>query len=303
MHITYLGTPNFSKKILTEILAEGISVNAVVTSEDKPKQRGQKKKPSPVKELANKKEIAVFHEIDKVINKTDLVLVVAHGEIIKKKHLQKPKYGFLNVHPSLLPRYRGPTPIQAAILNDDEKTGVTIMLMDEKIDHGPILNQKKLKLTGREYYNDLEDKLSMLGGKLLAETIPLWINQKINPKKQEHQKATVTNLLTKKDGKVDWTEEAILIERKIRAYNPWPGVFSFCNNKRIKFFKAQVQKQTENGPFGPPGKTYLGTNEKIAVQTGKDFLLVEELQIEGRSKVTSEEFLRGNIDFIGNVLN
>ena len=303
MHITYLGTPNFSKRVLKSLTAEGISVDAVVTAKDKPKGRGQKKSPTPVKKWALSKEIPVFHRLEKVIDKTDLVLVAAYGEIIKKAHLEKPKHGFLNVHPSLLPDYRGPTPMQAAILNGDKETGVTIMLMDEKIDHGPILAQEKINLNGDEYYKNLESELSTLGGQLLAQTIPLWIEEKIKPEPQNHKEATFTGLLTKEDGKVDWTESATLIERKIRAYNPWPGVYSFANEKRVKFFRAQVQKQTKNGPFGEPGKTYLGTNEKIAVQTGEDFLLVEELQIEGKPKVTSKEFLRGNIDFIGTILD
>ena len=299
MHITYLGTPNFSKRVLKSLITEGISVDAVVTARDKPRGRGQKKRPSPVKKWALGKDISVFHQLEEVIDKTDLVLVAAYGKIIKKDQLEKPRYGFLNVHPSLLPHYRGPTPIQAAILNGDKETGVTIMLMDEKIDHGPILNREKVELSGDEYYKDLENKLSTLGGKLLAQTIPLWVKEKIKPEPQDHKEATFTDLLTKEDGRVDWTESATLIERKIRAYNPWPGVYSFANEKRVKIFKAEVQKQTQDGPFGKPGKTYLGTNEKIAVQTGEDFLLINKLQIEGKKKVSAEEFLRGNEDFVG----
>ena len=302
MHITFAGSPKFSKNTLQELLKHGISVDLVLTAKDKPKGRGQKKKPTPLKSFAKKRKIKVVHKLD--FNKTDLVLVSAYGKIISKEEINQPKHGFLNVHPSLLPKYRGPTPIQAAILNGDDKTGVTIIKMDEKIDHGPILKQKEATLTGKEYYKDLEKKLSKLGGKLLAETIIDLQKGNLSPRKQKHSKASHTNLLSKKDGKINWKDSAELIERKIRAYNPWPGVFSYSEDgKRIKFFKAKVQKQTDTGPFGDPGKIYLGTNKKIAVQTGEDFLLVEELQLEGEKKVKSEIFLEKHEDIIGTLLN
>ena len=302
MHITYLGTPNFSKRVLHELLKE-IDVNAIVTGKDKPRGRGQKKKPTAVKSLAKEKNIVVYHGLDKVIEKTDLVLVAAYGQIISEENLKKPKYGFLNVHPSLLPKYRGPTPLQAAILNGDDKTGVTIIQMDEKIDHGPILAQQQVDLSGSEYYRDLEKELSTLGGRLLSSVVSEWVDGNIKPKPQNHSKATHTTLLNKDDGRIDWKESATLIERKVRAYNPWPGSYSCLNGKNLKIFKAEVQKQTEDGPFGAPGKIYLGTNEKIAVQTGEGFLLVEELQLEGSKRTTSKEFLQGNMDIIGEILD
>jgi methionyl-tRNA formyltransferase len=237
--------------------------------------------------------------LNEIIEKTDLVLVAAYGRIISEKNLKKPKMGFLNVHPSLLPKYRGPSPIQGAILNGEEETGVSIMLMDQKIDHGPILKQKKIKLDQTEYYKDLEEKLACLGGKLLSKTVKEWTTGKIKSQEQNHSQATYTKLFKKSDGKVNWKDSAVQIEREIRAYNPWPGSYSKLDNKMIKFFKAEVQKQTKNGPFGEPGKIYLGTNEKIAVQTGKDFLLIKELQKEGKKKTNSKNFLQGNIDIIG----
>ncbi len=302
MHITFAGTPKFSKIVLENALDQ-LSIDAVVTARDKKSGRGLKKKASPVKKIAKKNQISVFHNLDQVIEDTDLVLVAAYGKIIKKNNLEKPKFGFLNVHPSLLPKYRGPTPIQEAILNGDKKTGVSIMKMDEKIDHGPILKQKEVDLNQDEYYQDLEEKLAVLGGKLLAQTVKKWTMGKIKLKEQNHDQATHTDLLTKKDGRINWKEPAIQIERKIRAYNPWPGCYSKINNNLVKFFKAEVQEQTEAGPFGRPGKIYLGTNEKIAVQTGKDFLLIEELQLEGKKKTTSKNFLQGNIDIIGKVFH
>lgn len=301
MHITFAGSSKFSKIVLQNLLKDK-KINAVVTAKDKPKGRGQKKKPTPVKKLAKENNINVFHNLSEVLLKTDLVTVAAYGKIISKEELEKPKYGFLNVHPSLLPNYRGPTPIQSAILNGNKKTGVTIMFMDEKIDHGPLLNQKEINLAGDEYYLELEEKLAKIGGQLLSKTITQWIKEEIEPIPQNHKKATHTSLLSKKDGEIDWSKSARQIERKMRAYNPWPGSYSYLNGKLFKILKADIQKQTEDGPFGEPGKTFLGTNKKIAVQTGDDFLLIKKLQLEGGKKMTSEEFLRGNMDLIGSIL-
>ncbi len=303
MHITFAGTPKFSKIVLEKILKSDLSINAVITTKDKPRGRGQEKKPSPVKEIAERENLRIFHQIEDVIDETDLVLVAAYGRIFSKEILENPKYGFLNVHPSLLPKYRGPTPIQAAILNGDKKTGVTIMLMNEEMDGGPILNQREILLTKKEYYKDLEKKLAESGGEILSETVKKWVKEKITPESQNNSEATYTDLLKKEDGRINWEKSAEKIEREVRAYNPWPGCYGKIEKKLLKVYKASVQKQTEDGPFGPPGKTYLGSNEKIAVQTEKDFLLIEELQIEGGKKMSSKEFLQGNIDLIGNVLH
>ncbi len=303
MHITFAGTPKFAKNVLKRLLDNGIAIDAVVTAEDRPQGRGQKKKPTPVKKIAKDENIAIFYNLNSIIEKTDLVLVAAYGKIISEEDLQVPKHGFLNVHPSLLPKYRGPSPIQEAILNGDKKTGTTIMVMDEEIDHGPVLIQKEVRLMGDEYYKDLEDKLSKMGGDLLVDIIPKWKSKKNKATPQNHDIAIYTSLLSKKDGLIDWSDSASKIERKIRAYNPWPGCYTGINNKLMKIFKAEVQKQTEDGPFGKPGKTYLGTNSKIAVQTGEDFLLIEELQIEGGRKTNSKEFLQGNDEIIGQVLS
>ncbi len=302
MHITFAGTSNFSARTLNSLLKEGVKISSVVTPKDKPKGRGQKSKPTPVKKIAIKEGLEINNSLEEVIGKTDLVVVSAYGRIIEKELLERPKHGFLNLHPSLLPKYRGPTPIQAAILNGDKKTGISIILMDEKIDHGPILSKKEIDLTGNEYYKGLENKLSTLGGKYLSKTIKKWTENKIDPQPQDESKASYTGLLTKEDGRINWKDRAIDIERQIRAYNPWPGSYSTLNGKIVKIHKADVQKITEDGPFGQPGKTYLGTNEKIAVQTGEDFLLIEELQIEGKKKTSSKQFLQGNIDLIGKTL-
>jgi len=175
--------------------------------------------------------------------------------------------------------------------------------MTEQLDQGPIIASSKLKIENSKITHlELERKLAELGAKLLIETIPKWLEGKIKPKPQDNLKATYTKILDKKSGAINWEDSAREIERQIRAFNPWPGSFTKAGKKTMKIWKASVQEQTEVGPSGLPGKTYIGTNNKIAVQCGKNYLIIEELQFEGKRRMKVEEFLRGNIDFIGTIL-
>ncbi len=223
-----------------------------------------------------------FEKIEEL--KPDLVIVASYGKIIPKKILEIPKYGALNVHPSLLPKYRGPSPIQTTIINGDKKTGVTIILMDEKIDHGPILAQQEWKIPNSNdqipnksqipmtkiTYEELNKKLAELGVKLLIEIIPKWINGEIKAKPQDDSKATYTKILKRENGKIDWSKPDREIERQIRAFNPWPGTFTFIKHKnktlRIKVLEANLK------------------NKK---------LIIKKLQPEGKKPMTFEEFKRG----------
>jgi methionyl-tRNA formyltransferase len=235
-------------------------------------------------------------------------VVAAFGQILPKEILEIPQYGCLNVHPSLLPKYRGPSPIQYTILNGDKETGVTIIKMTEEVDAGDIVASARhevgsMKITSEE----LEKELANLGAKLLIETIPKWLKREIKPIPQDDSKATQTKVLEKEDGKIDWEKPAEHIERQIRAFQPWPSAYAECKmknakGKMLKILKADVLKQTKDGPFGQPGKTFLAPDDKIAVQTGKDFLIIKELQLEGKRKISSAEFLRGHADFIGTIL-
>jgi len=204
--------------------------------------------------------------------KPDLVIIASYGKIIPKDILEIPKYGCLNIHPSLLPKYRGPSPIQTTILNGDKKTGVTIILMDEKIDHGPILGQRELEFSIFNFqFSKLHNKLAELGVKLLIETIPKWIKGEIKPKLQDESKATYTKILKRQDGKIDWSKPAQEIERQIRAFNPWPGIFTFIKHKnkklRVKILQAEISKDNK--------------------------LIIKKLQPEGKRPMTFEEFKRG----------
>jgi len=308
--IVFLGTPEFGAIVLDELSKTKFKPVLVITSPDKPVGREQVITPPPVKVLAQKYDIPVFQP-EKISNaeskirslKPDLIIIAAYGKIIPKQILDIPKYGCLNIHPSLLPQYRGPSPIQFTILNGDEKTGVTIILVTEKMDQGPILTDLEFVIKNSEItYQELEKELANWGGQLLIKTIPKWLKGKIKPKPQDESKATYTKIFKKEDGKINWGKKAEEIERQIRAFNPWPGTFCKADNKTLKIWKASVLEQTDKAPKGVLGKTFLAPDEKIAIQCGEGYLIIEELQFSGKRRMKAEEFLRGNIDFIGIIL-
>lgn len=304
----FMGTPEFGAIILKWLCQANYKPILVVTSPDKPKGRKQILTPPPVKVVAQKYKIPIAQP-ERIMNyefeiknlKPDLILVVAYGQILPKEVLEIPKYGCLNVHPSLLPKYRGASPIQYAILNGDKETGVTIILMDEKMDQGPILTISKFQITNPKItYLELHNKLAELGAKLLIETIPKWVKGEIKPKSQDESKATYTKILTKKDGKIDWQKSAEEIERQIRAFDPWPGSWTLWEGKRIKILKARVLKNEKKSYL--LGRTLINPQNELCVQCGKDFLIVERLKLEGKREMTSEEFFRGHPNFIGTIL-
>ena len=312
--IVFLGTPEFGASVLEGLVKAGYTPMLIITSPDKPVGRKQILIPSPVKVIAEKYGFSVLQP-EKILNSKhqlqaanpDLIILAAYSQILPKEILHIPKQGCLNVHPSLLPSLRGASPIQSAILAGVKETGVTIILMDGKIDHGPIVRNKKLNIKDKKWtWKELEKELAYLGAQLLIETIPQWMKGEIKPAPQDETKATFTKILTKEDGKIDWEKSAQDIEKQVRAFEKFPGSFcSFPQNKkhlRLKILKADVLLQTNQGPTGVFGKTFLAPNNKIAVQTGKDFLLITELQLEGKKPITSEDFLRGHPDFIGTIL-
>ncbi|MCX6764750.1 MAG: methionyl-tRNA formyltransferase [Candidatus Nealsonbacteria bacterium] len=310
MKIIFIGTPNFGAIVLEKLLKNKMEPVLVVTKPDKPIGRKKVITPPPVKILAKKYKIP-FLQPDKIENiqrelekiNPDLILVAAYGKIIPKKILQIPKHGCLNVHPSLLPKHRGASPLQFTVLNGDKETGVTLILMTEKMDEGPILDQLKIKIENQKIFpEELEKKLAELGADLAVKIIPKWIKNKIKPQKQNEKEATYTKIIKKEDGKIDWSKPAEYLEKQIRAFHPWPGSFCKIDDKIMKVLKASALEQTKVGPQGPIGKTYLATNEQIAVQCKKDYLIIEELQFEGKKKMTAKDFLKGNMNFIGKIL-
>ena len=303
-----MGTPGFGATSLQKMIDNDINPFLVVTNPDKPVGRGKQIQQSVVAELAIKNNINVFKpqtmkeledEMEEV--KPDLIVIASYGKIISKKVLDIPKYKTINVHPSLLPKYRGPSPIQYAILNGDKKTGVTIMLVEPEMDSGDILNQKEYVIKDKTNYEELSHELALIGGDLLVNTINDWVSGKIKLKKQDSF-PVYTKILDRFDGRIDWKDSAEEIERQVRAFNPWPGAYTYNKDKIIKILEADVLEQTRNGPFGTPGKTYLGTNGTIAVQAGRDFLVIKSFQLEGKKAMKTEEYLRGNNDLIGILL-
>lgn len=321
MKIVFIGTPEFSANILRTIINGEYKPALVVTETDKPAGREQIIAPPPVKLLAQEHNIPLEQPAKiencklKIQNlKPDLGIVAAFGQIIPKDILGIPKYGFLNVHPSLLPRWRGPSPIQYAILNGDRKTGVTVMLMDEKIDHGPILSQREMEIDENETGKTLYQKLADLGARLLLETIFHLQRGSIKARPQNEEEVIYSKLLKRQNGKINWQKTAEEIERQVRAFELWPESFTFWQSKnigkllKIKILKAKTLKSKEGMSY-PVGKALVIPQSEICVQCGKgflpaegDFLVIEKLQLEGKKEMTSEEFLRGHPGFVGTVL-
>lgn len=310
LKIIFFGTPKFGRIILEKLIEANYKPILVVTAPDKPAGRKQELIPSPVKQLAEACKISALqperfdqHTIRDVqsIN-PDLIIVAAYGQIIPKKILEIPKYGTLNVHPSLLPRWRGPSPIQYAIRNGDNETGITIMLMDEKIDHGPIVANAKCQMPDARWTTDeLSKELAELGAQLLTETIPQWVTGEITPKEQDHKNATYSKILTKEDGHIDWSKSAEEIERQIRAFTHWPGSFTFWNDHRIEIAKGYPLPLSSAEKL-IPGQIFSRKKGEIAIQTGRGVFIVEKLQIAGKNEMTAQQFLNGYSEIIGAIL-
>lgn len=308
-----MGTPEFGATILEGLIKANFKPVLVVTAPDKPVGRRQILTPPPVKLIAQAYNIPV-EQPESILNlksqisnlKPDLIIVAAYGQIFPQEILNIPKRGSLNVHPSLLPKHRGPSPIQNSILNDDKETGVSVILMDARLDGGPILSQRKTEIGLNETAKQLRDRLTVLGSELLIDTIPDWIRGQIKIQPQDETMATYTKTLKKEDGKVDWAKSAKDLEREIRAFDPWPGSYFMWEEKdgkikTIKILEARVLKTIDTKKYSI-GKTLVAPQNDLCVQTGQGFLVVGRLQLEGKKPMPSEEFLRGHPDFIGAIL-
>ena len=316
MSFAFFGTSKFAVFVLESLKTEGLMPSFIISTADKPKNRGLKTEATPVKKWAEENKIAVSQpeklkspEFIRTLLDTrcPTAIVSAYGKIIPKEVLDIFPKGILNVHPSLLPAWRGANPIRSSILAGDIKTGTTIVLMDEEVDHGPILAEQELKYPiNNIQYSTLENKLAELGGKMLVETIPKWLAGEIKPQEQDHSKATYTKKITKEDGRINWSEPAEMIERKIRALNPWPGTFAFWNEKRVKILEGkELGNELGNGVSKSdptPGKVFK-RNTGFGVFCAKSALLIEKAQLEGKNPQNAKEFLNGHPDIIGSVLN
>lgn len=309
----FMGTPDFAVPGLKSLLDdESFEVVAVFTQPDKPIGRKQILNLPPIKILAQKFNIPVYQpenirtETDKIAEiKADLIIVIAYGKIIPQNILDLPKFNCINIHASLLPKYRGSACLNAPIVNSDEKTGLTIMKMEAGLDTGPILFQKEIKLDKRETLETIHDKLANLGAELLPTILKDWVNRKIKPIEQDESKATYVKKLEKEDGKINWQKSALEIERQIRGLNPWPGTYTITEKKSVisnKIIKIlQVDHNILEINNHKIGEVFLVSN-KLAIQCGQDSLLILRLQIEGGRALEIQEFLRGNNNLIGSIL-
>jgi methionyl-tRNA formyltransferase len=299
LRIIFMGTAELSCASLEKLAREeNFSVVAVVTQPDKSKGRELKLQLSPVKIIAEKLKLRILQPTktrdEKFISelrelKPDLIVVVAYGQILPQSILDLPKFGCINVHTSLLPKYRGASPIQSAILNGETETGVTIMKMDAGLDSGEILSQRKIPILPEDDSQTLHDKFAKLGAELLVETIPDFVSGKILPKPQNNSEVTYTKKIKKEDGKIDWNLSAQEILNRLRAFTPWPGVFTFLDRKLLKIWKIEIAEESAKA-----GKILSADKNGIVVACGKNALQILELQLEGGRRMSAQEFLAGH---------
>ena len=299
MRIVYMGTPDFAVPALTCLYERGHEILCAVSQPDKPQGRHAETVPTPVKKEAERLGIPVLQPVkatdpsflEKIREMApDAVVVAAYGKILRKAFLDIPKYGCINIHASLLPKYRGSAPIQQAVINGDEKTGVTIMKLDEGMDTGGILLQKEVTIDPEETGGSLFEKLSLIGGPLCDEALRALENGTLSPKAQDESLATMAPPLTKEMGEMNFEKEAAVLERLVRGLSPWPGTYTAVNGKLLKIHKVSVCE----GSFGEIPGTFLPGNSELIVVCGNGTALrITELQMEGKKRMSAEEFLRG----------
>ena len=298
MRTIFMGPPDFAVPTLEALVTGGHEVIAAVTQPDKPKGRGKAVLMTPVKEKALEYGIPVYQpvkarepEFIEVLKslEPEVIVVVAFGQILPKEILEIPRYGCVNVHASLLPKYRGAAPIQWAVIDGEEESGVTTMQMDEGLDTGDILEMEKIRLEEKETGGSLFDKLSRLGGKLILSTLSGLENGTVVPRKQGETTTPYAKMLKKTMGEIDWNMEAAAIERLIRGLNPWPSAYTSCNGKTLKIWAADV---LPGGQGEEPGRVRAG-KDSLLVETGSGLLSITELQLEGKKRMDTASFLRG----------
>ena len=304
MRIVFMGTPDFAVPTLTALIEGGHEVVAVVTQPDKPKGRGKAVLMTPVKEKAIEYEIPVYQPV-KVrdpefveLLKTmapDAIVVVAFGQILPKSILDLPKYGCVNVHASLLPKYRGAAPIQQAVIDGEKESGVTIMRMGTGLDTGDMISRIVVPIAKDETGGTLFDKLAEAGAKLLVETLPhIFDGTAVYEKQPEESPTPYAGMITKQMGLINFGKSAAELERLVRGLNPWPSAFTFWNGKTLKVWESFVVKSEEAGTEKPEPGTVVKTDKKgIYVACGEDVLVLSQVQLEGKKRMDADAFLRG----------
>lgn len=316
MSIVFIGTPDFAVPSLQRLASDGLDISAVLTQPDRPAGRGRALRPSPIAVAAGElglrlRKPASLRDAETVAElaalRPDAMVTVAYGQILRQEVLDIAPNGVLNVHPSLLPRWRGPAPVPAAILAGDRITGVTIMLMDAGMDTGPILSQTEHPIDDADTAGSLLLTLAERGADLLSDTLRRWLAGDLEPRPQNDAEATVCSLIRKEDGEIDWSLPAVDIWRRVRAYNPWPGAYTTLNSEILHIWRSWPI----DGSDAPPGSVIALTAERrltlpspasntaFAVGSGDGLLAVLEAQRAGRRSLTSSDLLRGMPNLIG----
>lgn len=300
MKLIFMGTPDFSVGTLEALIAAGHEITLVVSQPDKPKGRGHELAPTPVKETALKHGLKVFQpkrlkdpETIKTLEETpaDAIVVIAFGQIVPASILHMKKYGCINVHGSLLPKYRGAAPIQWAVIDGERESGVTIMQMDEGLDTGDMLLKGSVVLDEKETSGSLFDKLSALGASLCVEALEKLEKGELTPEKQGESPTEYARMLTKEMGELDFSRDAVTLERLIRGFNPWPSTYTRLGDKTLKIWAADVCEKQE--PESQPGTVTEVAKQDFTVACGEGALKITELQLQGKKRMDAAAFLRG----------
>ncbi len=301
MNIIFMGTPEFAVPTLEKLIEnKNINIPLVITQPDRKSGRGRKINKSPVKITAEKNNKEVYQpenindpdSIEKIkAIEADYIVVVAYGQILNKKILEHPKKGCINLHGSILPKYRGAAPINCAIIDGEKESGVTTMLMEEGLDTGDILKIKKICINSDMNAGELHDILKELGGELLIETIEEMESQKLLPEKQNDSRSSYAPMLTKKTGLIDWSKTAEKIHNKIRGLYPWPGAYTYYEGDKLKIIKSDYVDENKSSR---KGKIVNVSEDGIEVQTGEGILIIKELQMPGKRKMSVRDYLLGN---------
>lgn len=310
MNIVFMGTPDFAVPSLIGLLEKGYDVSAVVTQPDRPKGRGKKMQYPPVKEVALKHNIKVYQPqkaketsfIETMISlNPDVIVVIAYGQILPKKILSIPKKGCINVHASLLPKYRGAAPINWAIIKNETKTGVTTMYMDEGLDTGDMILKEEVEIPKDMTAGQLHDRLADVGKEVLLDTLKLVQEDRAPRIKQSHAEHTYAPRLDKKLGEIHWNQSAEEIANLIRGVNPWPGAYTFLGDQKVKVWKAKVYEK--NDKESKPGTVlkYI-PKEGLIVKTGDGTIAIEEIQMPNSKKMHVDSYMNGHTINIGTLL-
>lgn len=301
MKIVFLGTPEWAVPSFERVIADGHEVLAVFTQPDKPAGRGNKLHPPPVKQAALAHQLTVYQptkvrtpEFQQLFESLapDVAIIVAYGRIIPEWILKIPKYGFINVHFSLLPAYRGAAPINWAIVNGEKQTGITTMQLVPELDAGDILLQQATEISDSETAEELGKRLSFLGAELLSQTLDKLLS--ITPQKQEHEKATFAPILKREDGKINWQEmTAQEVALRVRGFQPWPGAYTLLKGTRLIIWQAKVKEENLSGDNQPGTIVQANKNGIVIACNQSTALTILELQLEGRKRLQVRDFLNG----------